>query len=148
MELITSFYYSYNLERLNELKEKIKNNIKKDFIKKINLIITEEDNKKFQEENFLDINYTNKLNIIIYNNKPTYKYLIELIKNINNKIVCICNSDIEIFLINHKILNKLDDTNCFFLTRHEDHNNKPLIDNYLGSHDAFIVKSDILKNKI
>ena len=98
MELITSFYYPSNSERLNELKESIKNNIKKDFIEKINLIITEKDLTIFKKENFLDNNYTKKLNIIIYNNKPTYKYLIELIKNFNNKIVCICNSDIEFFL--------------------------------------------------
>ena len=46
MELITSFYYPSNLQRLNELKESIKNNIKKDFIEKINLIITEKDLNK------------------------------------------------------------------------------------------------------
>tara|TARA_Y100000389_G_C17373568_1_gene470374 strand:+ start:192 stop:905 length:714 start_codon:yes stop_codon:yes gene_type:complete len=148
MELITSFYYPPNLRRLNELKETIKNNIKKDFIEKINLIITEKDLTIFQKEIFLDNNYTNKLNIIIYNNKPTYKYLIELIKNINNKIVCICNSDIEFFLSSNEIFKNLNDFNCFFLTRHEDHNNKPLIDKYLGSHDAFIMHSDILKDKI
>ena len=148
MELITSFYYPNNFERLNELKKTIKNNIKKDFIEKINLIITEEDNKKFVKENFIDNNYLNKLNIIIYNYKPTYKYLIEIIKNIKDKIVCICNSDIEFFLINNEILNKLNDLNCFFLTRHEDHNNKPLIDNYQGSHDAFIMKSNTINNKI
>ena len=37
---------------------------------------------------------------------------------------------------------------CYFLTRHESDNTKPLIDKFGGSHDAFIFKSDILKKKI
>jgi hypothetical protein len=46
------------------------------------------------------------------------------------------------------VLNKLDDDTGFFITRHEHDNSKPLIENFVGSHDAFIFTGNSLKKKI
>tara|TARA_B110001450_G_C17593886_1_gene470036 strand:+ start:100 stop:807 length:708 start_codon:yes stop_codon:yes gene_type:complete len=148
MELLTSFYYTKNQKRQEELITTLKKNLSKQFINKIHLYITENDYKKFKESDFINNNNYNKINILIRNYQPKYPELFKLASTFDNKIICICNSDIEFDITNVEILNKLKDNICYFLTRHESDNNHPLIDNYGGSHDAFIFKSNILKNKI
>lgn len=147
MELLTSFYFYQNNERNIEIKNTFESNLSKDFIKKLNIFISQEDFLKFNEI-FKNNLYFNKVNSIIFNRQPTYKDLFLYSINIKNKIICICNSDIE-FKINEEDLYLLDKLknkkNIFFITRHENENNKPLIDNYIGSHDAFIFHSDTLK---
>lgn len=147
MELLTSFYYPKNQKREKELIMTLEKNLSKKFINKIHLYITENDYKKFKESDFINNNNYNKINILIRNYQPKYSELFKLASTFDNKIICICNSDIEFNIKNIDILNKLDDS-CYFLTRHESDNNHPLIDNFGGSHDAFIFKSDILKDKI
>jgi hypothetical protein len=148
MELLTSFYYPNNSERLKELELTLNNNLTKTFITKINLVITNNDYIIFKNSDF--INHLNfcKINIIINDDTPTYKYLFNLASTFENIIICICNSDIEFFIPNIEILNMLNDTNCFFITRHEDINEEYLISNFGGSHDAFIFKSNSLKTKL
>jgi hypothetical protein len=147
MELLTSFYYPKNEKREEELILTLKKNLNKQFIDKINLYITETDYKKFIKSDFKNNKYYGKIYFIIKNYQPKYTELFEVAGKFDNKIICICNSDIVFDIPNIEILNKLDDY-CYFLTRHESNNNHPLIDNFGGSHDAFIFKSDILKDKI
>jgi len=146
MELLTSFYYPKNKTRESEIILTLKNNLDKDFISRINLCITENDYKKLKNSN--TIKDYEKVNIILKNDQPTYNYLIKLASTFDNKIICICNSDIEFEIGDIKIFDKLKDDMCYFLTRHESNDTCPLIKNYGGSHDAFIFKSDILKDKI
>ena len=148
MELLTSFYYPKNKNREEELILTLKKNLSKIFINKIQLYITETDYKKFKKSNFKNNNNYGKINFIIKNYQPTYKELFTVASEFDNKIICICNSDIEFDIPNIEILTKLKDNMCYFLTRHESDNTHPLITNYGGSHDAFIFKSDILKKKI
>ena len=147
MELLTSFYYTKNKQREKELIITLKKNLSKKFIHKIHLYITENDYIRFKEGEFKNDSNYNKINILIRNYQPTYKELFRVASEFDNKIICICNSDIEFDIPNIAILNKLKDNMCYFLTRHESDNTHPLIDNYGGSHDAFIFKSDILKKK-
>ena len=147
MELLTSFYYPKNKLREKELIKTLNLNLSNQNIHKIHLYITNSDYKKFIKTNFKEnINY-NKINFIIKNNQPTYKELITQATLYDNKNICICNSDIEINVSNTEIFNKLNDS-CYFLTRHESNNTRPLIDKFCGSHDAFIFKSNILKKKV
>jgi hypothetical protein len=147
MELLTSFYYPNNISREKELILTLENNLNNTLINKIHLYITEIDYNRFIISDFKDnINYY-KIVFIVKNYQPKYKELFTFSSTFDNKIICICNSDIEFDIANSEIFNKVDN-NIFFLTRHECDNSKPLIDNYGGSHDAFIFNSNILKNKI
>jgi hypothetical protein len=148
MELLTSFYYPKNKKREEELVLTLKNNLSKNFINKINLYITENDYEKFKKNNFEKNKNYDKINFILKNYQPTYKEFFMVASEFDNKIICICNSDIEFDINNIAILNKLNGNKCYFLTRHESNNTKPLIENFGGSHDAFIFKSNILKNNI
>jgi len=147
MELLTSFYYTKNQKRQEELITTLKKNLSKQFIHKIHLYITETDYKKFINSDFKNDKNYDKIDFIIKNYQPKYKELFEVACEYNDKIIAICNSDIEFSISNLDILNKLDDS-CYFLTRHEYDMTHPLITNFGGSHDAFIFKSDILKDKI
>ena len=148
MELLTSFYYPKNKQREEELILTLKKNLSKEFIHKIHLFITDNDYKKFKKSDFINNNNYSKINILIRNYQPKYSELFEIASKYNDKIIAICNSDIEFSISKLNILNKLDENNCFFLTRHEHDMRRPLINNFGGSHDAFIFKSSILKNKI
>jgi len=148
MELLTSFYYPKNKQREKELIITLKKNLEKVFIEKIHLYITQIDYKTFHEGALKNVKNYDKINFLIQNYQPTYKELFSVASEFDNKIICICNSDIEFNIPNIEILNKLKDNICYFLTRHESDNTHPLITNYCGSHDAFIFKSDILKMKI
>ena len=148
MEILTSFYYPSNKLRENEIILTLQKNLSKDFIHKINLYITENDYSKFKNSDFINNNNYNKLNFIIRNYQPTYLQLIKTAIKIDTEIICICNSDIEFCISDTKILDKLQENMCYFLTRYEYDNTCPLINNFGGSHDAFIFKNKVLKNKI
>ena len=146
-EILTSFYYSNNENRQNEIVTTLKNNLSKSFISKINLFITNSDYIKFIKTE-LYIKNNNRINFIIKNSQPTYKDIFLTARQFRDKIICVCNSDIELSINNMSILHKLDDDTSFFITRHEHDNSKPLIENYCGSHDAFIFTGNSLKKKI
>tara|TARA_B100001059_G_C17838451_1_gene590056 strand:- start:6355 stop:7065 length:711 start_codon:yes stop_codon:yes gene_type:complete len=148
MNLLTSFYFPNNENRKVELIDTLKKNLSKVFIEKIHLYITENDYKTFHESSLKNIKNYDKIDFIIKNYQPKYKELFEVASEYNDKIIAICNSDIEFSISNLDILNKLDENTCFFLTRHEYDMTHPLITNFGGSHDAFIFKSNILKDKI
>ena len=146
-EILSSFYYANNDNRHNEIVTTLKNNLGKSFISKINLFITNSDYIKFIKTE-LYIKNSNRINFIIKNSQPTYKELFIAASQFHDKIVCICNSDIELSITNMSVLNKLDDDTGFFISRHEHDNSKPLIENFVGSHDAFIFTSNSLKKNI
>jgi hypothetical protein len=65
--------------------------------------------------------------------------------NLKEELVMISNSDIYLDKCNNDILNKyiLENNYIFSLTRHENENDKRLIDNFVASHDSFIFKSPL-----
>jgi len=148
MELLTSFYYPNNKYREKELTFTLINNLNKPFITKIKLLITNKDYMLFKNSEIIHHNNFNKIEFILHDSIPTYKYLLTLASTFENTIICICNSDIEFFIDNIEILNMLNDKTCFFITRHEGDHNTNLITNFGGSHDAFIFKSNSLKSNL
>ena len=82
------------------------------------------------------------------NNQNILIYFIYSSK-LENRICCLCNSDIEFKIKNRSLLDRLNNNNLiYFLTRREVDGSKYLIDNFGGSHDAFIFHSNRLKKNI
>ena len=97
-------------------------------IKKLILYITEIDKQTFLKSDLINNIQINKIEFIINNKEPTYKELFLKATEFNNEFVCILNSDIELIIKNESILKELNKSSCFFLTRHEVDNTRPLID--------------------
>lgn len=147
MEIIQSFYYSQNASRQIELEHALTQNLSKIFIDHIHLFITDNDYNIFIKSNYINNENFHKIIFAKFENQPTYPQLFTYCSKMQDKICCICNSDIEfnisnenLFLIEKLRNNKL----MYFLTRHEYNMKKPLIDSFGGSHDAFIFHSDML----
>jgi hypothetical protein len=149
MEIIQSFYYSSNKERHQEIEITLNANLSKHFVKKIHIFIEENDYNIFKTSHFSEHEKYGKINIVLWPSQPTYPELFKYSSKLENVICCVCNSDIEIFIENDMILNNLNNNKIiYFITRHEWDGTKPLIDNYGGSHDAFVFHSDTLKTHI
>lgn len=143
MEIIQSFYYSPNSSRQTEMDHTLHMNLNKDFIHKIHLFIDASDYNRFIVS-FKDKNYS-KIHFVNYKGQPKYPDLFNYCSRLDNIICCICNSDIEFFIDNIKILQPLYNQKLiYFLTRHEYDNSCPLIKKFGGSHDAFIFHSNTL----
>jgi hypothetical protein len=129
-------------------------NLLNEKISEIHLFITNEDHLKLKSDLNLRMNLPNieKIKLIISDKQPTYFDLFGYAAFIENKYICICNSDIEVKINNdgyHLLSRYLLNTNCiFFITRNEVDGTRGLIDSFCGSHDAFIFHSDMLKSKI
>jgi hypothetical protein len=151
METVSSYYYSPNIERMNEIDYTLASNLEKSFINKVHLFITTKDYEKILKSDFVNHPKYNKITFKIFEVQPTYKDLFLYCSSFEQIIFCICNSDIE-FVINeenYKLFNNLNnDKLSYFLTRHEHDGSCYLINEFGGSHDAFIFNSTILKNSI
>ena len=149
MDIITTFYFSENKDRQHELHKTLISNIHNHLISKIHLFINSNDYLKFN--NFIqNLNIDIKKIIFIKQElQPTYKDFIVYSSGLKNKIVCVCNNDIEFKSIDIYVLNKLKHNKIgYFISRHEHNNHKPLIDNFYGSYDAFIFYSTMLNDNI
>jgi len=147
MDIIQSFYYSSNKDRQQELELCLKKNLFSEFINNIHIFITQKDYNTFLQSNFITNKNYKKLFFIIHDNQPSYSELFTYSSKLDNKICCICNSDIEITIQNNNILllDMLRNTKkIFFITRYESNGSSYLIDNFGGSHDAFIFHSNTL----
>ena len=151
MVTVSSYYYSSNSERMNEIDYTLASNLEKPFINKIHLFISTKDYEKFLNSSYVNHPNYNKIVFKILESQPTYKELFLYCSSFEQTIFCICNSDIEFFIKeeNYHLLNDLNNNKLsYFLTRHEYNGVCPLINNFGGSHDAFIFNSTILKNAI
>ena len=154
INLITSFF-NKNIEaytkRNEEYNNALINNLKCEYIEKIHLFIEDEYSEKILDNIINQENIKNKVIKIFFNKQPLYSDFLQYANtNLIDKIIMVSNSDIYLNncdngLIKDYIENK---NNVFCLTRFEDEINKPLIDNYGGSHDSFIFKSPINTNII
>lgn len=145
MDIITCFYYSDNKNRQQELESVLLENLNNNFINNIHLFMEIKDSDIFLKSEFINNPNYNKIIIVNFNNQPKYPDLFIYSSKIKNKICCISNSDIRISIENN-YLNLLDrlynNKLIYFLTRHESDLSCPLINNFGGSHDAFIFHSD------
>lgn len=149
MDIINCFYYSPNKERQQEIEYTLNSNLNKNFINNIHLFIKKKDYDIFINSNFTGHANYNKIIPVLFEGQPTYPELFTYSCNLKNIICCICNSDIEFIIENINILQKVNNENIiYFITRHEYDDSSPLINNYEGSHDAFIFHSDTMKKNI
>jgi adenylate kinase family enzyme len=152
INLVTSFFNKKTdndilVKRNNEFNLTLIKNLESPFIKKIHLFIEDEYSLSILN-NIIKNNivYNNKIIIIKFNKQPMYSDFFNYsFNNLKEEIVMIANSDIYLDKCDNYLLNKYiqQKNNVFSLTRYENENDKPLIDNYIGSHDAYIFKSPL-----
>jgi hypothetical protein len=151
MDVITCFYYTSNKDRQTEIETSLWNNMSKEFINKIHLIMTDKDHQTFLNSKFIGHPFYSKIVVKVSTSQPKYSYLVRYASQLNDSTVCICNSDIE-FLIDNDNIPLLDNLRnkkiCYFITRHEHDMSDFLIKNFGGSHDAFIFNAKVLKESI
>ncbi len=150
MIVISSFYYSEDLERHGEIVHAIARNANNPALSELHLFVTRRDLDRVGGDSDLRSRVNlGKVRFIIYDNQPTYQVFLRYIASLSDVICCICNSDIEVIatkdalgVFGALIANR---RSALFITRHECDGSKALIDHYCGSHDAFIFHSDVLR---
>lgn len=141
MDIIQSFYHSPNPIRQQELEYTLNQNLNKSYVNCIHLFVEEDDyHTRF---------YHDKIIWVKFQGQPKYPDLFQYASQLEDKIACICNSDIEFNIEKIELLDKLyNDKVIYFLTRHEYDMSYPLITQFGGSHDAFIFHSNTLRSSI
>ena len=152
INIISTFYVSkysshLDIERSKELEASLKNNFNSPLIEKIHLFVDDNDAVNKLQSLFEN---SNKIHIIEVGKKPKYTDFFNYILNyLPNNVCMIINSDIYLQSCDLNILNKLNDTKtAYALTRYEYDMSCPLINNYTGSHDAYIFNSKFLSQNI
>ena len=147
MNIISTFYiskYSSHLDiaRSKEIEQCLCNNITSPFIEKIHLFVDDID--AFIRLN--EITNSDKIVIIEIGKKPKYSdFFNYILNNVKNKICMITNADIFLHETNQPLIEKLKENKMMFaLSRYEYDMTHPMIDNYGGSHDAYIFNSKYL----
>ena len=151
INLVTSFFNKKTddnilIKRNDEYNSTLIKNLESPYIKKIHLFIEDEYSLSILYNILNNSGYSNKIIIIMFNKQPMYSDFFNYsFNNLKEEIVMIANSDIYLDKCDNCILNKyiLQKNNVFSLTRYENENDKPKIDNYQGSHDAYIFKSPL-----
>ncbi len=154
INLVTSFFNILGdtneiKERNNEYNFALMKNLESEYIKKIHLFV--DNNHSINVlNNIINDNtyYKQKIVIISYEKQAFYNdFFLYSNENLVGEVVMISNSDIYIYECNNKLLEKyiVDNEYVFALTRHENIDYKPLIDDYrrYASHDSFIFKSPL-----
>jgi len=153
INLVTSFYNKKSddpcvNERNNEINSTLISNLKSESIKKIHLFLDDEYSLSILNNNIINGNefYENKIVKLLHYKQAKYSdFFSYAYDNLKYEIVMISNSDIYLYSCCNYIVNKYvnEQSQILALTRHETPDYKPLIDNYEGSHDAFIFNSPI-----
>jgi hypothetical protein len=150
VNLITTFYFSNSDIRQRELDLALHRNIQKSIFSKIHLLIQPEDFEKLKyREEYLTIFRSSVIRLVVVNSQPTYQGYLNYAKSLSDQICCIANNDIEFELSPDsfrlfEIILRFGQRIGLFLTRHEADGSSPLIDNFGGSHDAFVFYSNTL----
>ena len=152
INIISTFYvskYSSSLDilRSKELEACFVNNLACPIVEKIHLFV--DDNDAVNKLNEL-ANGSDKFVIIEVGKKPKYtdffKYILD---NLKNKICMITNADIFLHAYDIKLFENLNNNKiAYALTRYEYDMSYPLINDYRGSHDAYIFNSSFISEKI
>jgi hypothetical protein len=152
INIISTFYlskYNSHLDNLRsqELIDSLLKNLESSLVEKIHLFI--DDNESLDKLNNIT-NHSDKIIIIEIGKKPKYSdFFRYIIDNLQDQICMITNADIYLHECNVELINLLNKNKIVYaLTRYEYDMSKPLIDNYLGSHDAYIFHSSFIEKNI
>lgn len=152
INIISTFYVSkysssLDIERSEELETSLINNFNSDLIEKIHLFVDDNDAVIRLQTLFSN---SPKIHIIEVGKKPKYIDFFNYILNyLPNNICMIINSDIYLHTCDLHLLNKLNDNKiAYALTRYEYDMSSPLINEYYGSHDAYLFNSKYLSKNI
>ena len=152
INVISTFYiskYSSHLDNLRskELEQCLLNNLSSSFIEKIHLFV--DDNEALIKLNELS-NNSEKIVVIEIGKKPKYSdFFNYIINNVKDKICMIINSDIFLYETDEKLIDILNENKiAYALTRYEHDMSHPLINDYHGSHDAYIFNSKFVNETI
>ncbi|MCG3773863.1 MAG: hypothetical protein JW395_0678 [Nitrospira sp.] len=144
----TSQYSSYlNKLRITELETCLLNNISSQYVDTIHLFV--EDDDALSRINEIS-NKSKKVVIAEVGKQPTYVDFFNYIaSNLNDKVCMITNADIFVHETNNALVDTLQSNKlAYALTRHEHNMSHPEIDDYGGSHDAYIFNSKFLDHTI
>jgi len=151
MNIISTFYiskYSSHLdtERSKELEQCLMNNISSPIIEKIHVFV--DDIHALIRLNEIT-NHSDKLVIIEVGKKPKYSDFFNYIINLKDKICMITNADIFLYDSDNTLIEQLQENKIMFaLSRYEHDMTHPMMDNYGGSHDAYIFNSKYINETI
>jgi hypothetical protein len=152
INIITSFYISNtnninDNNRNNELFTALIKNIENTTVKKIHLFL--DDEKAYNKIQTLSGNsFFDKINICGIKQKPKHlDYFNYAVTHLKDEICMITNSDIYIHEIDEPLLLKIKNNKiAYALSRYEWDMSSPQINNYLGSHDAYIFNPSYINN--
>jgi hypothetical protein len=152
IHIISTFYiskYSSHLDNLRskELEQSLINNISSPFVEKIHLFV--DDNDALVRLNELSDN-SDKIIVVEVGKRPKYSdFFNYIIKNVKDEICMIINSDIFLYENDEKLIANLKENKiAYALTRYEHDMSHPLINDYRGSHDAYIFNSQFIDETI
>ena len=149
INIITSFYVSKSIERQKEINNSLTNNLIFSSVKNKHLFVDNKESSNYLLQHFSTNQNYIKIKTINLGRQPFYSDLFEYANLLENEICMICNSDIWLSNIENNILiNILNNNLIYSLTRHENDLSCPLINDYRGSHDAFIFKSSLTNDII
>ncbi len=152
INIVSTFYitkYSSPLDNLRtkEIEACLLKNLESPLIEKMHLFV--DDNEALNRLNVLS-NNSDKISIIEVGKKPLYSDMFKYILNhLKDKICMIINADIYLLECEEFLIEKIKkEKMCYALTRYEHDLSKPLINNYQGSHDAYIFNSTYIDENI
>ena len=127
-------------------------NLRNPLIKRLHTFITPNDYRTLANSNFRNEPNKAKIKFILKEGQPTYSELFHYATTIESAVCCICNSDISVEgeeTVVEDLTKRLKSSSlAYFLTRHEVDRSCPLINNFGGSHDAFIFDSENLRKTL
>lgn len=150
MHIVTAFYLSTtgsyeDNDRTEELMYCVNHNMNSPFVEKIHLFI---ENEAAHEriKTLSHCEHYNKIHIVEGYIVPTYIDIFTyIITNLKNEVCMVTNSDIYLYECQGHLLEKLkNERTAYALSRYEaDIHYAPAVDQYHGSHDAYIFKVEL-----
>jgi hypothetical protein len=158
INIISTFYisnYSSHLDKLRsiELEKCLIYNMYCPYIEKIHLFVDDQNAlirlMILMRQHKLS-NNSDKVIVIQVGKKPKYiDFFNYILEKLTNKICMIINADIFLYKTNNDLIENLKINKiAYALTRHEYNMSTPLMDDYRGSHDAYIFNSKFLDKEI
>jgi hypothetical protein len=151
MNLITTFYLTTEKSRQEELNYALASNLKNKVFDKIHLFIEQSDFEIIKANRAIQSQFISpKIRFVVTKIQPTYQMYLRYVTSLDDQICCISNSDIQFQITEDasrlfKLIVGSGKKVALFITRYEADGTRPLIDNFGGSHDAFVFNSEDLK---
>ena len=150
INLITSFFIPKEIERQEEILKCLKYNVDCPYFKKIYLFIEKKEDIVFLKDK---LNPKGKIQLILWNNQPTYADYLKQANQLQGQICMISNADIWLKKCDEELINLLHKNPkiAYSLTRYDSdksNNHKLYLSSWpnataIGCFDSFIFKSPI-----